>query len=54
MFTGSDEGAANWAAIASLIETCKLNRVEPQRYLTEMLTRLVNGWSMTRIDEIMP
>ena len=54
LFAGSDEGAANWAAIASLIETCKLNGIEPQRYLTEMLTRLVNGWSKTRIDELMP
>ena len=54
LFAGSDKGAANWAAVASLIETCKLNRVEPQRYLTEMLTRLVNGWPKTRIDELMP
>ena len=54
LFAGSDEGAANWAAIASLIETCKLNGVEPQRYLTEMLTRLVNGWDKTRIDQLMP
>ena len=54
LFAGSDEGAANWAAIASLIETCKLNAVEPQCYLTEMLTRLVNGWPQARIDELMP
>lgn len=54
LFAGSDEGAANWAVIASLVETCKLNGVEPQRYLTEVLTRLVNGWSKTRIDELMP
>jgi hypothetical protein len=54
LFAGSDEGAASWAAIASLIETCKLNAVEPQRYLTDMLTRLVNGWPQARIDELMP
>ena len=54
LFAGSDEGGANWAAIASLVETCKLNGVEPQRYLTEVLTRLVNGWSQARIDELMP
>ena len=54
LFAGSDEGGANWAAIASLIETCKLNGVEPQRYLTEVLTCLVNGWSQARIDELMP
>jgi transposase len=42
------------AAIASLIETCKLNAVNPQTYLTDLLTRLVNGWPQARIDELMP
>ena len=51
---GSDEGGANWAAIASLVETCKLNGVEPQAYFTDLLTRLVNGWPQARIDELMP
>jgi transposase len=51
---GSDEGGANWAAIASLVETCKLNGVDPQRYFTDLLTRLVNGWPQARIDELMP
>ena len=54
MFAGSDEGGENWAAVASLIETCKLNGVDPQRYLTELLTRLVNGWPQARLDALMP
>jgi transposase len=54
LFAGSDEGGANWAAIASLVETCKLNGVDPQAYFTDLLTRLVNGWSQARIDELMP
>ena len=54
LFCGSDEDGENWAAIASLIETCKLNSVEPQAYFTELLTRLVNGWPQARIDELMP
>jgi transposase len=54
LFAGSDNGAENWAAVASLIETCKLNKVDPQRYLTELLTRLVNGWPQARIDGLMP
>jgi transposase len=54
LFAGSDEGGANWAAIASLVETCKLNGVEPQAYFTHLLTRLVNGWPQARIDELMP
>ena len=54
LFAGSDEGGASWAAVASLVETCKLNGVEPQRYLADTLTRLVNGWPQARIDELMP
>src|SRR5690349_7343059 len=54
LFAGSDEGGENWACLASLIETCKLNRVNPQAYFTDLLTRLVNGWPQNRIDELMP
>jgi transposase len=54
LFAGSDEGGANWAALASLIETCKLHRVNPHSYFTDLLTRLVNGWPKSRIDELMP
>ena len=54
LFAGSDEGGENWAGLASLIETCKLNGVNPQIYFTDLLTRLVNGWPQKRIDELMP
>ena len=54
LFAGSDEGAENWACMASLVETCKLNGVNPQLYFTDLLTRLVNGWPQSRIDELMP
>jgi hypothetical protein len=37
-----------------LIETCKLNGVDPQAYLASALSRLVNGWPVCRIDELMP
>jgi hypothetical protein len=40
--------------VASLIETCKLNLVNPQSHLTDVLTRLVDLWSQSRIDELMP
>ena len=54
LFAGSDEGGENWAAVASLVETCKLNGADPQRYLADLLTRLVNSWPQARIDELMP
>jgi hypothetical protein len=54
LFAGCDQGAANWAAVASLIETCKLNGVDPQAYIEDVLTKLVNLWSASRIDDLMP
>jgi transposase len=54
LFAGSDEGAETWSSLASLIETCELNGVNPQIYFTDLLTRLVNGWPRKRIDELMP
>ena len=54
LFAGSDEGGVNWAAVASLVETCKLNGVDSQRYLADVLHRLVNGWPQARIDELIP
>ena len=54
LFASGDDGGARWAAVASLVETCKLNGVDPQRYFTDLLTRLVNGWPNSRINELMP
>jgi hypothetical protein len=54
LFAGSDEGAANWACLASLIETAKLNAVNPHAWLTDILTKLVNRWPANAIDQLMP
>jgi hypothetical protein len=54
LFAGSDEGAENWAAIASLIETAKLNGVNPHAWLADTLAKLVNRWPANAIDELMP
>ncbi len=54
LFAGSDEGGTNWAIVASLIETCKLNGVNPHAWLTDTLTKLVNLWPDARIDELLP
>jgi hypothetical protein len=54
LFAGSDGGAEHWAIIASLIETCKLNDVDPLAYLTDALTRIVNGHPNSNIDELLP
>ena len=33
LFAGHDEGARSWGRIGSLIETCKMNGVEPYAWL---------------------
>jgi len=54
LFAGHDEGGRTWARIASVIETCKLNSVDPYAYLRDTLTAIANGHPMSRIDELMP
>ena len=54
LFAGSDAGGQHWAVLASLVETCKLNAVEPQAYLADVLTRLVNHHANSRVDELLP
>ncbi len=54
LFASGDDGGGRWAAVASLVETCKMNGVDPQRYFSDVLMRLVNRWPQSRIDELMP
>src|SRR6266545_7636762 len=41
LFAGSDGGGEQWAVIASLVETCKMNAVDPQAYLHDVLSKIV-------------
>tara|TARA_R110002124_G_scaffold287027_1_gene469964 strand:- start:3394 stop:3669 length:276 start_codon:yes stop_codon:yes gene_type:complete len=54
LFAGHDVGAQNWAVIASLIETCKLNGLEPQAYLANTLQAIVTGHKQSRIADLLP
>lgn len=54
LFAGSDGGGEHWAVIASLIETCKLVGVEPQAYLADVITRIVDGYPQRRLDDLLP
>lgn len=54
LFAGSDGGGEHWAVIASLIETCKLNGIDPHAYLTDVITKILNGHLNRRIDELLP
>ena len=52
-FAGSDEGGKRAAAIYALIATAKLNDIDPQAWLADILARLPDH-PMRRIDELLP
>lgn len=54
LFAGHDAGAENWAVIASLIETCKMNSVDPHAWLAATLTAIVQGHKQSQIDDLLP
>ena len=54
LFAGHDEGAAAWGRIGSLIETCKMNGVEPYAWLKSTLEKIAAGHPNSRIDELLP
>jgi transposase len=53
MFFGSDCGGERAAIAYSLVETCKLNHIDPQRYLEYVLQRIAEH-PINRIEELLP
>ena len=53
LFAGSDSGGERAAAIYSLIGTAKLNRLDPEAYLRDVLTRIADH-PVNRIGELLP
>jgi transposase len=53
MFVGSKRGGKSAAIIYTLIETAKLNSVDPQAWLTDTLSRIAEH-KINRIDELLP
>jgi hypothetical protein len=43
LFAGADSGGHHWAIIATLIQTAKLNNIDPLAWLTDVLERIVSG-----------
>ena len=54
LFAGSDEGGDNWAVIATLVECCKLNSVNPHAWLAATLSKLAAGHPANQIADLMP
>ena len=54
LFAGHDEGARSWGRVGSLIETCKMNGVEPYAWLKCTLEKIAAGHPQSRIHELLP
>ena len=54
LFAGSDAGGDRAAAMYSILQTAKLNGVNPEAYLTDTLARIADGHPINRISELMP
>ncbi|HME20738.1 MAG TPA: IS66 family transposase [Acetobacteraceae bacterium] len=55
LFAGADSGGRHWAIIATLIQSAKLNDVDPLAWLTDVLERIVSGRTKRHeLDTLMP
>ncbi len=53
LFVGSEGGGKSAAIAYTLIQTAKLNGVDPQVWLTDVFNRIADH-KITRLDELMP
>lgn len=55
LFAGSDSGGRHWSIVASLIQSAKLNDIDPLAWLTDVLTRIVTGQTkQTNLASLLP
>ena len=54
LFLGSDRGGDRAAAIYTIIESAKLNGLNPEAYLATVLDRMAHGHPINRLDELLP
>ena len=53
LFAGSDRGGERAAVIYTLIQTARLNDVDPQTWLADVLAR-INDHNIQRLDQLLP
>ena len=54
LFMGSDEGGRRAAHIYTIIESAKLNRLNPHAYLAGIIDKMAKGWPRSRLEELLP
>ena len=53
LFAGADTGAETLARAMTIVETAKMNGLDPQAYLTDILTR-IHDHKINRLDDLLP
>jgi hypothetical protein len=54
LFAGSDTGGDRAAAIYTIVQTARLNGVNPETYLKDTLTKIAEGHPINKIDQLLP
>jgi transposase len=54
LFAGSNSGGERAASIYTIVQTAKLNGINPEAYLRDTLTKVAEGHPINRIGELMP
>ncbi|MER9275556.1 IS66 family transposase [Mesorhizobium sp. M0643] len=55
LFAGSARGGETWAVLASLVNSARLNGLDPETWLADVLEQIVSGSiPVNRLDELLP
>jgi hypothetical protein len=54
LFAGSDVGGGHAARLYTIVQTAKLNNINPETYLRDTLTKIADGHPINRIAELLP
>src|ERR1700722_17531215 len=54
LFAGSDSGGERAASIYTLVASAKLNGLNPESYLKDILAKIAEGHTINRINELLP
>jgi transposase len=54
LFAGADSGGDRAAAMYTIVQTAKLNEINPEAYLRDTLAKIAEGYPINRIVELMP
>jgi len=54
LFLGSDEGGRRAAIFYTIIESAKLNDIDPEAYMADVIDRMAKGHPISQLHELLP